>query len=481
MKIVARSVKEVGNLLNGEWCFSAETFDVQNKYNKNIIAKVSYADGKTIDDAITIAKETFEKETLSIVQRYEILMRTAEVFARRKEEISLAIAQEVGKPIKEARQEVDRGIQTFIASAEEAKRIVGEGMPIEGQPGNEGKVSFSIRVPKGVVCAITPFNFPFNLTCHKIAPAIAAGNTIVLKPAQATPVSAAFIGEALLEAGLPAGFLNIVNGKGSVIGQQLVKDPRIDFYTFTGSPDVGQFLKNNSGIRHVVLELGSNSPNIIHHDVKDFNYAMDACIRRGFSNAGQACISVQRLYVHEDLYEKSLELAKKIVNTIKVGDPLEEDTDIGPMINEDEAIRTEQWIEAAVKEGATIVTGDKRIGALFAPTVLTNVNHMMKIVCEEVFAPVITIIPYKTIDEAIKNANNSRFGLQAGIFTENLSVAMEAVKKLQVGGVNINETSTYRVDILPYGGVKDSGIGKEGPKYVIEEMTDLKLINIHVN
>lgn len=474
------SVKVVGNLLNGEWHLSGETFNVQNKYNKNIIAKVSYADRKTIDDAITIAKETFETGTLPTTRRYEILMRTAEIFACRKEEISLALAQEVGKPIKEARQEVDRGIQTFIASAEEAKRIVGEGMPIEGQPGNDGKISFSIRVPKGVVCAITPFNFPFNLTCHKIAPAIAAGNTIVLKPAQATPVSAAFIGEALLEAGLPAGYLNIVNGKGSEIGQQLVEDPRIDFYTFTGSPEVGQYLKNNSGIRHVVLELGSNSPNIIHHDVKDINYAMDACIRRGFSNAGQACISVQRLYIHEDLYDQSLELAKKIVNTIKVGDPLDENTDIGPMINEREAIRTEQWIEAAVKEGATIVVGEKRIGALFAPTVITDVNHTMKIVCEEVFAPVITIIPYKTIDEVIKNANNSRFGLQAGIFTENLSVAMEAVKKLQVGGVNINETSTYRVDILPYGGVKDSGIGKEGPKYVIEEMTDLKLINIHI-
>ncbi|MBM7607653.1 acyl-CoA reductase-like NAD-dependent aldehyde dehydrogenase [Lysinibacillus composti] len=478
--MIKTTSKLIGNLINGEWIHSNETFEVLNKCTQEVIATVAHADESTVKEAVKAAREAFETNPLTVLKRYEILMNAASIIEKRKEEISLAICREVGKPIKEARQEVERGIQTFIASAEEGKRIVGEGMPIESQPGNDGKMSFSIRVPKGVVCAITPFNFPFNLTAHKIAPAIAAGNTVVLKPAQATPISAALIGEVLMEAGLPAGYLNIVNGKGSKLGDLLVKNPSIDFYTFTGSPEVGRFLKNNTGIRHVVLELGSNSPNIIHSDVKDLEEAMNLCIRRGFSNAGQACISVQRLYVQQDLYERALEISKNIVSTINIGNPEVEETDIGPMINEQEAVRTEKWVHEAVFEGATIVAGGRRNGAFFEPTVLANVTSNMKVMCEEVFAPVISIIPYETIEEAIAFANDSKYGLQAGIFTENLRVAMEAAKKLQFGGVNINEVSTYRVDILPYGGVKDSGLGKEGPKYVIEEMTDLKLINIHV-
>ncbi|NEU30123.1 aldehyde dehydrogenase family protein [bacterium LRH843] len=480
MKAQTETIIKYGNLVNGEWIEGSDTFIVENKYTHEPYAYVAKADAALVDRAVANAAETFKKVKLEATKRYDILMKAAQLFAKRKEEIALAICREVGKTITDARGEVDRGIQTFIASAEEAKRITGHGMPIHGQQGNEGKMAFSIRVPVGVVCAITPFNFPFNLTAHKIAPAIAAGNTVVLKPAKNTPISAIKIAEVLLEAGLPKGYLNVVNGSGSEIGSLLLKDERISMYTFTGSPAVGKTVKSETGIRKVTLELGNNSPNIIHHDVEDLDRAVELCVSRGYVNSGQACISVQRIYVHRDIFDDVLVKAQKVAQSFVVGNPEDEATNIGPMISIDEAERAEKWVQEAVKMGARVIAGGTREGALFQPTVLTDVTEEMKVMCEEVFAPVVSIIPYDDIAEVFAAANNSKYGLQAGFFTSNLQLAMKAAHELEFGGVNINDVSTFRVDILPYGGVKDSGLGKEGPRSAVEEMTDEKLITIHI-
>ncbi|MBR3118488.1 aldehyde dehydrogenase family protein [Oceanobacillus profundus] len=469
-----------GNLINGEWLQSEDTFIVENKYTHEVYAKVAKSSQKVIENAITNAYETFKEVKLSATDRYDILMRATQIFEERKEEIARVICSEAGKTITDARAEVERGIQTFIASAEEAKRLSGQGLPIQGQPGNEAKMAFSIRVPVGVICAITPFNFPFNLTAHKIGPAIAAGNTVVLKPAEKTPVSAIKMAEVLLEAGLPKGFLNVVNGFGHETGPVLLKDERIAMYTFTGSPSVGRVIKRESGIRKVTLELGNNSPNIIHHDVADLQRAVDLCVSRGYSNSGQACISVQRVYVHRAIYEEVLEQAKVIAESFIVGNPEEETTNIGPMISIEEAERAEKWVQEAVNAGAIIVTGGTREDALFKPTILTNVKEDMKVMCEEVFAPIISIGTYEDLDELFASVNASKFGLQAGIFTSNLHLAMRAAQELEFGGVNINDVSTFRADILPYGGVKDSGVGKEGPRYAVEEMTEEKVITMHL-
>ena len=469
-----------GNLINGEWLQSEDTFIVENKYTHEVYAKVAKSSQKVIENAITNAYETFKEVKLSATDRYDILMRATQLFEERKEEIARVICSEAGKTITDARAEVERGIQTFIASAEEAKRLSGQGLPIQGQPGNEAKMAFSIRVPVGVICAITPFNFPFNLTAHKIGPAIAAGNTVVLKPAEKTPVSAIKMAEVLLEAGLPKGFLNVVNGFGHETGPVLLKDERIAMYTFTGSPSVGRVIKRESGIRKVTLELGNNSPNIIHHDVADLQRAVDLCVSRGYSNSGQACISVQRVYVHRAIYEEVLEQAKVIAESFIVGNPEEETTNIGPMISIEEAERAEKWVQEAVNAGAIIVTGGTREDALFKPTILTNVKEDMKVMCEEVFAPIISIVTYEDLDELFARVNASKFGLQAGIFTSNLHLAMRAAQELEFGGVNINDVSTFRADILPYGGVKDSGVGKEGPRYAVEEMTEEKVITMHL-
>ena len=473
------SVKTYGNLINGEWITNGETFDVLDKYTNDVFAKVTKATKEETERAVTVAVQTFKETKLTAVERYNILMRAAEIFEERKEEIAAIMVREVGKPIAQSRGEVERAIQTFIGAAEEGKRIVGNGMPIYGQPGNEEKISFTIRVPVGVVCAITPFNFPFNLTAHKIAPAIAAGNTIVLKPAEKTPITAMIMAEILEEAGLPKGVLNVVNGFGHEVGQYLLKDERIAMYTFTGSPAVGQLIKSETGIRKVTLELGNNSPNIIHKDVADLARAIDLCVTRGYLNSGQACISVQRVYIHRDIYEEAIEKGKQIAESLVVGNPFDEKTDVGPMISEQEATRAENWIKEAIAEGARLVTGGERNGAVLAPTILADVTAEMKVACEEVFAPVISFIPYDEIDEAFAAANDSKYGLQAGFFTSDLALAMRAAKELEFGGVNINDVSTFRVDILPYGGVKNSGVGKEGPKSAIEEMTEEKLINIH--
>ncbi len=397
----------------------------------------------------------------------------------RKEELALIMVGEVGKVLKDARGEVDRGIQTLIASAEEAKRIAGEGVPL-GQPGFDGKIAFTIRVPVGVVGAITPFNFPLNLTLHKVGPALAAGNTVVLKPAEMTPVIACILADIMAEAGLPAGFLNVVNGFGQETGQYLLEDESIAMFTFTGSPGVGRQIKSAIGIRKVTLELGNNSPNIVHEDAPDLAKAAELCVSRGMANNGQACISVQRVYVHRNVYDMFVEQAVEAAAALKVGDPADPSTDIGPMISEKEAKRVESWIDEAIAQGAKVAFGGKRNGAFMEPTILVDVKADMKVMCQEIFAPAINIVPYDDVNQAFQWANDTRFGLQAGLFTSNLQLALRAAHELQFGGVIINDVSTTRADVMPYGGVKDSGIGREGPKYAVQEMTDERIVVINL-
>ncbi|ALS24627.1 MULTISPECIES: aldehyde dehydrogenase family protein [Paenibacillus] len=468
-----------GHYINGTWIHDENNFTVYDKYTGEAIATVGNASKETVNKAVESALETFRSRKLSPTQRYDILMKAAGIIQDRKEELALVMVREVGKVLKDALAEIDRGTQTLIASAEEAKRIAGTGIPL-GQPGNDQKMAFSIRVPVGVVCAITPFNFPFNLTVHKVGPAIAAGNTIVLKPAEMTPIIACKLAEILTEAGLPAGFLNVVNGLGSEMGQYLLEDERIAMYTFTGSPGVGRHIKSATGIRKVTLELGNNSPNIVHRDAPDLQRAAELCVTRGYSNAGQACISVQRVYVHQDVFNEFVDKAIQVAQKLKVGDPKDPSTDIGPMIAEREAIRAESWIKEAVAQGAKIAFGGTREGAVLQPTILTNTTPDMKVMCQEVFAPVISIVPYEDIDDAFRQVNDSRFGLQAGFFTNDLQLAMRAAHELEFGGVIINDVSTYRADVMPYGGVKDSGTGKEGPHHAVQEMTDEKIVVIHM-
>lgn len=467
-----------GNYINGTWKSSKETLPVFDKYTGEEIARVAVAAKEEVTEAIENAYATFETTKLSPMQRYDILLKVVEIARQRKEELALIITQETGKVINEARGEIERGIQTLIASAEEAKRIAGQGIPL-GQPDFDNNLAFTVRVPVGVIGAITPFNFPFNLVVHKLGPAIAAGNTVVLKPAEKTPLTACKLVEIFTEAGLPNGYLNLINGWGHTTGQYLLEDERIAMYTFTGSPTVGKHIKNSTGIRKVTLELGNNSPNIIHNDVADLDRAVELCVSRGFFNAGQACISVQRIYVHKDLYDVVVEKAVQLAGSLKVGDPKDPATNVGPVISEKDAIRIETWLNEAREQGAHVFGGERQ-GALIRPAVVTNVTKDMKVVCEEVFAPVVTIIPYETIEDAFEMANDTKFGLQVGVFTSNLNIAMQATQKLQFGGVIINNVSFYRADVMPYGGIKNSGVGKEGPRYAIQEMTDEKVVVINL-
>ena len=466
-----------GHFINGEWIKSDEEISVYHKYTGEEFARIGKADREMVSRAIENSQMTFKTKKLSEMERYTILTKAAELFGQRRDELAKILVFEAGKVLKDAYAEIDRGIQTFIASAEESKRITGSGIPLN-LSGDENKMAFTLRVPVGVIAAITPFNFPFNLTAHKIGPALAAGNTVVLKPTKVTPIIACKMVDILTEAGLPAGFLNLVNGSGGETGEYLLEDERINMYTFTGSPAIGKHLKSKTGIRKVALELGNNSPNIVHKDAPDVAKAAELCATRGFSNAGQACISVQRIYVHEDIAE---EFIGKVINTaegLKVGDPEDASTDVGPMISESEAKRAEEWILEAVQQGAKVASGGTRVGSVLQPTILTDVTEKMKVVCEEVFAPVISIITYTDIDDAFEKANDSNMGLQVGLFTSNISLAMRAAQELQFGGVIINNVSTYRTDVMPYGGVKDSGVGKEGPHFAIHEMTDEKLVVI---
>ncbi|BAS27924.1 aldehyde dehydrogenase family protein [Limnochorda pilosa] len=468
-----------GIFVDGSWQETGEWEDVRNKFTGEVLARVSVASREDVARAVRAARLAADRGPLPAYQRYEILLRARDLLTERVEDFARTIAAESGKPLKEARVEVSRAVQTLTLSGEEAKRIHGEGVPVEAAPGAENRLAFTIRAPVGVVCAISPFNFPLNLAAHKIAPALAAGNAVVHKPAGTTPLTAAKLCQVLVDAGLPPGYLNLVFGPGARVGDWLLEDPEIDMYTFTGSPAIGERIKAKSGLRRVTLELGNNSAVIVHKDA-ELATAARLSAARAFANAGQVCISVQRIYVQKDILDAFSDELVRATQALKVGDPLDPGTDVGPMISEAEAARAEDWVHEAVEGGAKLLTGGTREGPLFQPTVLADVHASMKVVCNEVFAPVVTVIRYDTIDEAIEAVNDSHYGLQAGIFTESLEVAMEAARRIRVGGVMVNDTSSFRADLMPYGGVKGSGMGREGPKYAVEEMTDLKVIVLNL-
>ncbi len=469
-------MKEYGCLINGRWIANNKDIEVRNKYDGSLLGTVPCGTRQDVDAALTGAQSGSDViSAMPAHQRAKILQRTSELIETNKEEIAAIIAQEAGKAWKYAIAEVNRAAQTFKFAAEEAKQIHGETVPMDAMEGSENRFGFYYRCPIGIIVAITPFNFPINLVAHKVAPAIAAGNSVVLKPASTTPLTAIRLGEIMQEAGLPAGALNIVFGSGSTVGEWLTTDPRPSMVTFTGSPPVGLRIKSIAGMKRVTLELGNNSATIIDEDA-DLDLAVARAVMGSFANSGQVCISVQRIYVHRQVYDRFLDKFLQATKKLKVGNPLDRDCDVGPMIDEAEAIRAEAWVQEAVEQGAKVVIGGKRHGAMFDPTVLTQVDDQMKVVCEEVFAPVVSIVPFDHIDQAIRAADRTQYGLQAGIFTRNLGHAFDAMRKLNVGGVMINDVPTFRVDHMPYGGNKLSGIGREGVKFAIEEMTNIKMV-----
>ncbi|MED4074134.1 aldehyde dehydrogenase family protein [Priestia endophytica] len=471
-------VMQYGLYVNGRWEKTPVNMDVLNKYTQESVVKISVATKEHVDVAVKSAKEAL-RTTFAPYERYEVLMKAAQLLLERKEEFAKILAIEVGKSIRESRGEVERAATTLQVSAEEAKRIHGEGVPVESAQGSENRMAFTLRVPVGVIAAITPFNVPLNLVCHKLGPAIAAGNSVVLKPAEVTPICALKLAELMEEAGLPKGRLQVVTGDGAEIGEWLLDNQDVNMFTFTGSPRVGELIRSKAGSRKVSLELGNNSATVVHKDA-DLEKATTLVSQKSFNNAGQVCISVQRIYVHKDIYEKFVTKLKEKTEKLVVGNPMDEKTDIGPMIRLSEAERVEQWVKEAVEQGAEIKLGGKREGAFYLPTILTNVNDDMKVCRQEVFGPVVAIAIYEEIEEVIRKVNDSNYGLQAGLFTNDLQFAMKAAREIEVGGLIVNDASAYRVDHMPYGGVKKSGNGKEGPKYAIEEMTEERIIVLNL-
>lgn len=410
-------------------------------------------------------------------RRAEILFEVVRQLKERKEELARICSLEAGKPIRTARGEIERTIATYQFAGEEAKRISGETIPMDAAPGGEDRVGFTWREPLGVVVAISPFNFPFNLVAHKLGPAIAAGNTVVLKPAEQTPLSALIMGELFHNAGLPEGALQIVTGSGRELSEALISDERVKKITFTGSSEVGRLIKSKAGLRKTTMELGSNSALIVEPDVP-LDKIIPRCVEGAFAYAGQVCISLQRIFVHESIYSEFSERFIERTQQLNVGDPLDENTDLSAMINSREADRIESWIREAVDAGAKIGCGGRRDGSTFSPTVLLDVTRDMSVSCKEVFAPIVSIVPYRSLDEAIELVNDSMYGLNVGIYTQNIGHAFYASRKIESGGVIVNDIPTFRVDHMPYGGVKESGYGREGIKYAVQEMTELKFVTI---
>jgi len=463
-------------LIGGKWEEGKKLLEVTNKYTGEVIGSVPLTDEETFEEAIKSAQEGFSLiSSMPAYQRSKILEKTSEKIEEKKDEITRIIALEAGKAWKHAKAEVERAVQTFKFASEEAKSIRGETVPMDAAVGGEKRIGFYLRFPVGVVGAISPFNYPLNLVAHKVAPAIAAGCSVVLKPASMTPLTSLKLGEIMMEAGLPNGALNIIIGSGSTVGNWLVTDPRVAMITFTGSPPVGRDIKEKSGLKKVTLELGSNSACIVDESA-DLDLAVPRCIVGSFAYAGQVCISVQRIYIHQKIFDEFSQRFLEGTEKLKLGDPLNPETDVGPMITEGDAKRTESWVNEAIQGGAKILIGGKREKNFYQPTVLTNVKPEMKVMATEVFAPVVCFVPFNDFSDAVRMTNDSIYGLQAGVYTSDIEKAFEAVKGIKVGGVIVNDVPTYRADQMPYGGVKESGIGREGLKFAIEEMTDIKMI-----
>jgi acyl-CoA reductase-like NAD-dependent aldehyde dehydrogenase len=464
-----------GFLVDGRWLEQGELVEVRAPYDGAVIGRVFQGGRPQAEAAIAAAVKAFgTTRRLPAFERQRVLRRVAEGISRRKDEFARTLAQEAAKPIKAARSEVDRAIFTFTVAAEESTRIYGEYLPLDWQEFTAGRWGIVRRFPLGPVAGITPFNFPLNLVAHKVAPAIAAGCSMVLKPAPQTPLSSLLLAETIQQAGWPDGALNVIPLSNENAGM-LVTDERLKLISFTGSASVGWEIKKRAGKKKVVLELGGNAGVVVHSDA-DLAYAAERCVAGGFAYAGQTCISVQRILVEQSVYGKFTDLLLAGVSKLKTGDPLDESTDLGPLIRESDAIRAADWVQEAVRGGARLLTGGTRKGSILEPTVLAGTKPDMKVNCQEIFAPVVTVEPYTDFNAALRQLNSSPYGLQAGIFTRDAKLLFQAYDDLEVGAVIAGDVPTFRIDHMPYGGVKDSGLGREGLRNSIEEMTEPKLL-----
>jgi acyl-CoA reductase-like NAD-dependent aldehyde dehydrogenase len=468
--------RKYGLFIGGEWIETAECDEVKLPYDGSVVGVVAHANDSHVGAAVSSAKEGARiMAGLANHERAELLLRIAEEVKKNQDELARLICAETGKPIKEARVEASRAVNTLTAAAHEARQLHGEVVPMDFAAVGSGRMAITIREPLGVIGAITPFNFPLNLTLHKLAPALAAGNAVVHKPAERTPLSAFRLAQLVSEAGAPKGVYNVITGDGPALGDRMLRHPDIAMITFTGSMRVGAELRAKAGLKRVTLELGNNSAAIIEADA-DLSAAISRSIQGAFALSGQSCISLQRVFAHESVRDNYLDGLVAGAKMLRIGHPYEESTDISSLIDEAAAIRVESWIQEAVESGAKLLCGGRRRFATIEPTVLADVPAGTRISCEEVFGPVVAVNSYTSLDAAIEETNHTPYGLQAGIFTNNLGHAFSTARKLAFGGVMINDVPTFRADHMPYGGAKHSGLGREGPRYAIEEMTELKLI-----
>jgi acyl-CoA reductase-like NAD-dependent aldehyde dehydrogenase len=468
-------VRTQGFYLQGKWIEEGTPVEIRAPYDGTPLAEVFQATREHAEQAIQAAVRAFgTTRKLPAFERQRVLRSIAQHITSRKEEFARTLAQEAGKPLKAARTEIERAIFTFTVAAEETTRIHGEYLSLDWQQFTSGRWGIVKRFPIGPVAGITPFNFPLNLVAHKVAPAIAAGCSMILKPAPQTPLSSLLLAEAVEQAGLPDGAFNVLPLSNEDAGL-LVTDERIKLISFTGSAPVGWEIKRRAGKKKVVLELGGNAGVIVHGDA-DLAWAADRCVTGGFAYAGQTCISVQRILVERQAFAKFRDLLLQGVSKLNVGDPMDDSTDLGPLIRESDAIRAEEWVTAAIQDGATLLCGGKRRGSILDPTVLTGTRPDMKVNCQEIFAPVVTLEPYDSFSQALRVINESPYGLQAGVFTRDAARIFQAFEELEVGGVIAGDVPSFRIDHMPYGGVKDSGLGREGLRYAIEDMTEPRLL-----
>ena len=464
-------------LINGKWVKGEECDPILDKYTRKPFGEMERASLTQADEAVDGVKAAFDTTRLSPTERSKILYKAAKLVEKREEQFVGTMIKEAGFTKPDGQNDLKRTVQTLLLCAEESKRLVGDMIPMEATPGLVNRMGFTIRVPLGVVCAITPFNSPLNTVAHKVGPAIAAGNSVILKPAAHTPFCSVMLCEVLLEAGLPPNLLALVHGPGSKIGRRLLENHKIDYYTFTGSTGVGLEIQQAAGLRGTQLELGSIASTILCHDA-DLEAALPKLISACFRKAGQVCTSTQRILVDKRIAEVFIERFVKAVKSIQFGDPSLPETIVGPMISIQEAQRASLWVKEAVDEGAKLLTGSILHGSVMEPTVLYDVKPEMRAVSQEIFAPVVSIIPFEKLEEALDFANNTEYGLAVGLFTSNLHTAFRGARNLRFGGIHINETSSSRVDVMPFGGVKDSGYGHEGPFYAIREMSEDRVVTM---
>ncbi len=465
--------------LAGAWQDRDDRMDVVNPADGEVIDTVPIASDADVESALASSVRGADvMKSLTGYERFQILRRAADLILERRDVMARTLASEEGKTIREAISEVERSAQAIELSGEEAKRLSGEVLPLDGGLGVKNKLGFTLRVPCGVVAAITPFNFPLSLVCHKVGPALAAGNSVILKPASDTPLIALQLVEVLLDAGLPPDAISCITGSGRVIGNAICSDKRVRKVSFTGSQEVGEQICSIAGIKRVTMELGSNSPLIVLPDA-DLDKVVTGTVFSGFANAGQVCISAQRLIVADEVHDELMSKLVPEIESIVSGDQLREETQMGPMVRDSDAQRVASWVDEAVKDGATLACGGNRDGAFMQPTLLLDAKPEMKVVRDELFGPGVAVVRARDVDDAIRMANDTNFGLSAGVFTQDIDAAIRFAKEVNSGNIHINWGPLWRTDLMPYGGLKDSGIGKEGPKYAIEEMTEMKSIVIH--